>query len=421
MVSNHDLPDLGYEGFSADAGLYFSVIKPARLHAQDKNGSFCFMEPSAFRNENLYALWTKTTEFLLKDGPPQKLSDIYNLWTSAPFGLKDGLLPILGMAFFLAHRSTLALYVDNVFTSDLTESVIDEWLHDPKRIELRFVSASSDQSAYLDAIINSLPNGTTVSSKRPLDVARALVALVVDLPNWTKRTTSLSSEAQSIRSMLLKANDPHKVLFADLPTLLNARDSKQAQNKLAKILKELVEAYPIVLRQVLSTILKALDLENADYSRLKERAKVVKGLAGEFRLEAFVVRLETFDGSIAAIESLISLGNSKTPMQWIDRDMDAALLQIGTWAHEFRKAETLAPMRGRPSTRRALSVIFGGGSGDEVEASADIDLRDAPNVSKLASQLLVELQSQSPEIALAALAEAGALLFKSNKKGKQNE
>ena len=68
-------------------------------------------------------------------------------------------------------------------------------------------------------------------------------------------------------------------------------------------------------------------------------------------------------------------------------------------------------MRGRPSTRRALGVVFGGKRGEEVVASVDIDDRDAGTISKLASRLVADLQAQPKDIALAALAEAGALLF----------
>jgi hypothetical protein len=296
--------------------------------------------------------------------------------------------------------------------------MIDEWLHDAKRIEFRFVSASSDKDSYLKAVIESLPSEIKLASKNPLDVARALVGFVVSLPNWTRRTLSLSQDAQAIRGMLLKANDPHKVLFADLPTLLNANSAKDVKEELSKIVGEIQAAYPATLKQVLVTVMNALDQSDLNYANLNNRAKVIKGIAGEFMMEAFVVRLENFDGSTQAIESLISLGSSKAPNQWIDRDIDAALMQLANWAHDFRRAETLAPMRGRPSTRRALGVVFGGKRGEEVVASVDIDDRDSGTVSKLASRLVADLQAQPKDIALAALAEAGALLFnKSNRLG----
>jgi hypothetical protein len=421
MVSHHSTANLGYEGFSADAGLYFSIFQPTGIHKSDAHGNAAFGEPNhQAKNERLFLMWEATENFVFKDGGKTKLSQLYDFWSAEPYGIRAGLLPILAMAFFLANRSTLALYVEGAFTSTISEAMIDEWLHDARRIEFRFVSASSDKNSFLKAVIDSLPIEIKLTSDKPLDVARALVGFVVALPNWTRRTLSLSPDAQAIRGMLLKANDPHKVLFADLPTLLQADNSKDVQEKLSSIVREIQSSYPAILNQVLIAVMDALDQSDLNFTNLNSRAKVIKGIAGEFMMEAFVVRLENFDGSPQAIESLISLGSSKAPNQWIDRDIDAALMQLANWAHDFRRAETLAPMRGRPSTRRALGVVFGGKRGEEVVTSIDIDDRDAGKVSKLASRLVADLQAQPKDIALAALAEAGALLFNNTQKMEQS-
>lgn len=416
MVSHESQPDLGYEGYPIDAGLYFSVVKATGLHRKREDGQWKFGEPFiAGRHEAMFMLWMATRSFLLGEESRKTLADLHALWAQPPFGVRAGVMPVLAMAFFLAHRSSLALYVDGVFTSGLSEATIDEWLLDPKRVQLGYVSASSDQSAYIQAVAASLPQHADGRfGTEPLEVARSLVGMVVSLPNWTRRTTTLSGDAQAIRSVLLKANDPHKVLFADLPTLLGARHASEVLVKLSGITAELMGAYPRVLAEVKSTVLRALDQVDGDPKRLQARAKVVKGIAGEFRLEAFVARLETFDGSPEAVEGLISLATSKPPAQWVDRDVDGALLQLGNWAHDFRRAETVAPLRGRPSTRRAVAVVFGGGMGLEANAAFDIDERDAPLVSKLAARLIVDLQKQPREVALAALAEAGALLLQTD-------
>jgi len=414
MVNEESTPNLGYESYPADAGLYYSILKPLGLHRERGKGAWAFGEPYHFDSERMFLLWQETGRFLLKKGSTKKLSDLYDFWSSPPYGLRSGVMPVLAMAFFLSNRSTLALYVDGAFTSDLAEATIDEWLLDPKRISLKQVSASSDQTAYLQAVVSCLPAGLAdTTDSKPLGVARALVGLVVGLPNWTRRTTTVSALAQSVRAMLLKANDPHKVLFTDLPTLLNVQSAEDVMLQLQIVTKELVEAYPKVLAEVLSATLQALDQDDGDLASLQVRAKTIKGMAGEFRLEAFISRLENFDGTDAAIEGLISLGSSKPPAQWVDRDVDGALLQLGTWAHEFRRAETLTSMRGRSSNRRAIGVVFMGRKGQEVMATADIDDKDAAKVSKLADRLLVDLGAQPREVALAALAEAGALLFKS--------
>jgi hypothetical protein len=415
MVSRAAEPDLGYVGYPADAGLYFSILKPTGLHRARESGEWAFGEPFVSGpHEPMYMLWLASKSFLMEDGSPRRLSELYALWAKEPYGLRAGIMPVLAMVLFLAHRDSLALYVDESFTPDLSESIIDEWLLDPKRISLRFVSASSDQSAYVKAIAASLPDGfARPANLEPLEVARALVSLVVGLPNWAKRTATVSPQAQAVRAMLLKANDPHKVLFADLPTLLDARSASAVFKQLSEITMELISAYPRIVEDIKATVLRALDHSVDDPHRLRARAKVVKGIAGEFRLEAFVARLETFDGSLESIEGLISLASNKPPAQWVDRDIDGALLQLGTWAHDFRRAEALAPLRGRPSTRRAMGVVFGGGMGRDATASIDIDEIDSGAVSKLAARLLVDLRQQRHEVALAALVEAGALLLQS--------
>lgn len=419
MLSHANTRDMDYTGYPADKGLYVSILKESGLHREREDGHFNFGEPYYVnpRHAPMSKLWVATVGFVLEIGTSRKASEIYELWAKPPYGLRQGVMPVLALAFFLAHRATLALYVNGVFTSELTEVVIDEWLLDPNCISFNYVSASSDKTAYLKAIADCVPGHA--SRKRvddPLEVARALVALVVSLPNWTKRTTTISSDAQAIRAMLLKASDPIKVLFSDLPTLLGEEDLTGLTAKLQMVVREFQTSYGLVLDNIRISILQALDQVDGNLETLHKRAKVVKGIAGEFRLEAFVTRLETFDGSNSAIESLVSLATSKVPAQFVDRDVDVAMLQLATWAHDFRRAETIAPLRGRPSTRRAIGIVFGGGMGLEASASIDIDSKDSTTVSQLATKLIADLQAQSHEVALAALAEAGALLLKAKQR-----
>ena len=413
MVARGLEKDLGYDSYPADAGLYFGIIKTNGLH-RERDGNWEFGEPyhQGENREQLYSLWSESKQLLANQIDSIKLSALYEFWVASPYGLRAGIMPVLALALFLAHRGTLALYVAGVFTPDLTEAAIDEWLVDPKRISFRHVSGSIDQAQYIEAVTNSIPSGLAkAKNPEPLSVARALVTLVVGLPHLSKRTTEVSPRTQSIRAMLLKASDPNKVLFSDLPVLLDTNKPVEVTERLSMAFTELLEVYPRVLSRVRAGLLCALDQEKGDYERLRARALVVKGIAGEFRLEAFVARLEGFDGSDAATEGLISLATSKPPAQWVDRDIDSCQMQLGTWALDFRRAEALAPLRGRASTRRSLGLVFGGGAGRDVTTSIDIDECEAASVTKLAERLLIELQQQRPEVALAALAEAGTLLL----------
>jgi hypothetical protein len=169
---------------------------------------------------------------------------------------------------------------------------------------------------------------------------------------------------------------------------------------------------------VLEHVLKALDHHGRPLEALNQRAINVKGITGEFRLDAFAARLEVFDGTEQAVEGIISLAVSKPAAQWVDRDIDAALLQLGSWAIDFRRAEAMAPLRGRPSTRRVIGVVFGAGKGQDATDSVDVSESDIPAVDQLVKELLATVQRERREIVLAALAEAGALMVKQGAKEK---
>ncbi|WP_238145841.1 ATP-binding protein [Burkholderia gladioli] len=418
MVSHPDRENLGYDGYPADAGLYYSLLQAPGLHAPREDGRWGFGPPNAnARGASMETLWWATQVRLTESGSKLTLAEIYAFWAAPPYGLRAGVMPVLALALFMACRSSVAMYVDGVFTPDLSEAVVDEWLLDPRSIRFQFVEASQDEAMIVQAIAESVGQ-TSIAREAagPLDAARALVGMVVDLPEWTKRTTSISSSSQEVRGMLLRAHDPHKVLFTDLPSVLQVSAPAELIAKLRTVTDELSASYGEMLGSVSRALFAALDHEGRSLESLHLRATTVKGITGDFRLDAFAGRLELFDGSQTAIEGLISLAVSKPSNNWVDRDIDAAILQLSSWAIEFRRAEAMATLRGRPSTRRIIGVVFGASHGNDVTASVDVSESDVPAVDDLVKRVLATVCQEKPEIILAALAEAGALLMKQSKK-----
>jgi len=349
------------------------------------------------------------------------LAELYQFWADEPYGLRAGVMPVLSLAFFLAHRSSLALYVGGAFTPDLSEAVVDEWALDPKRITFKHVEASKDQVKLVDALAASVAQrANTEIDAAPLDIARGLVSIVIGLPEWTKRTSTVSERAQLVRAMLLKASDPHKVLFADLPTLLEAKDPDEINTRLSAVTDELGAAYDEMLGRVRSHLLAALDHEGRPAEDLRKRATTVKGITGDLRLDAFAARLELIDETNSVIEGLISLAVSKPSTQWVDRDIDAAMGALASWAVDFRKAEAMAPLRNRPSTRRVLGLVFGASHGMDVTGYVDIAEKDTPAVDRMVKAFLANTMGERPEVILAALAEAGAMTLDKLDKEKKN-
>jgi hypothetical protein len=421
MVSHASQEKLGYDGFSADAGIYFTVLNNPGLHRRLSPGTWAFTDPYSTAKWAQFNPWWHSTQLeVLKDGKNTTLSGLYEQWARAPYGIRRGVMPVLALAFFMAHRSQLALYVAGGFTPELSETVVDEWVLDPRRIAFKHVEASRDQTRLVDALAASVAQRrNTEVEAAPLDVARGLVSIIVGLPEWTKRTMTVSKRAQEVRGMLLRANDPHKVLFADLPTLLEAKDPEEINKRLTQTTDELTDAYGAMLSRVRQHLLDALD-HTGTPADLNRRASTVKGITGDLRLDAFSGRLEVADGGDVAIEGLISLAVSKPSTQWSDRDIDAAMGALASWAVDFRKAEAMAPLRNRPSTRRVLGVVFGASQGLDRSGYVDIAEKDTPAVDRLVKAFLADTLGERPEVILAALAEAGAMTLGKLEKGKKN-
>ncbi len=421
MVTHGHLPKLGYESFPADAGLYFTVLNDPGLHRSRGEEGWGFGGPDYSARGKSYETFWWQTKAKLAEGKSVTLKELYTAWALPPFGIRAGVMPVLSLAFYLANRSSLALYVNGVFTPDLNDAVVDEWTLDPSRIRFQHVEASKDKAKLVDALAKTVSDrSSTEVGAAPLDVARGLVGLVVGLPGWTKRTMTVSSRAQQVRAMLLKASDPLRVLFSDLPTLLEAQDPATLNTRLQAVTDELSGAYHRMLASVRAHLLGALDHGERQLDDLHKRAGTVKGMTGDFKLDAFATRLGTYDESDETVESFISLAIDKPQAAWVDRDIDAAMAKLAAWAVDFRKAETMAPLRGRPSTRRLIGVVFGASHGQDATGFVDISETDTPAIDRLVKQFLAKAQGEREEVILAALAEAGAMLIKQQGKGKNN-
>jgi hypothetical protein len=196
------------------------------------------------------------------------------------------------------------------------------------------------------------------------------------------------------------------VIFADLPELLATHEAVPLVNAVGEIIGELNAAYGLALGKVVDRVLRAID-HSGDLASLRDRARVVQGISGDFKLDAFAGRLQSFSGSLADAEGLIALATSKPPKEFTDHDLDHASVQLAKWAFEFRRVEALASVQGRTSGRRALAVVFGGGK--TISGSFDVAENDGEQVRALADSMLDRLLGGkiSPDIFLAAIVEAG--------------
>ncbi|QDQ25989.1 ATP-binding protein [Chitinimonas arctica] len=414
MINAEGQEALGFEGFPAERGLYETLLKSTELHRQDTSGAWSFMQPGDGFASGFELLW-KATRTLFSDANARVgAHEIYALWSAPPFGMKLGIQPVTLTAFLLAHKANIAVYKDGMFVPRLTDFDIDECLQDPDRFSLRWVAIDEDKSRILEGISKLLAEiGEKAEAADPLEAARGLVAMVFNLPEWARRTSRLGQTAKDMRDMLLKASDPHKVLFVDLTSLLSATDGKAYVQALRAPLQELAGAYGKMLGEVEVKMFEALDASRDDLEDLRERARSVSGISGDLRLDGFATRLANFDGSRGSLEGILSLAAEKPPRDWVDRHIDAAILELAKFARRFREAEAFVAVQGRKAHSEAIAVIIGTGSDTKtISRSFAISDRHRKTVEAKANEVasILEGHGLGTEVLLAILAKVGMKL-----------
>ncbi len=414
MINAEGLDKLGFEGFPAERGLYETLLGSTGLHRQDASGAWRFMPPGNGFAAGFERLWETTRELFSDANARIGAHEIYALWSAPPFGMKQGIQAVILTAFMLAHKANIAVYKDGMFVPRLTDFDIDECLQDASRFSLRWVAIDEDKELILRGISKLLAEiGQSAGSADPLEAARGLVAMVFNLPEWARRTQRLSETAKAMRDMLLKASDPHKVLFVDLASLLNATDGKAYVKALREPLREISAAYEEMLSEVETKMLEALDASKEDLEALRKRAASVSGVSGDLRLDAFATRLANFDGTRVSLEGVLSLAADKPPRDWVDRHIDVAILELTKFARRFREAEAFVAVKGRKAHTEAIAVVIGAGTDTQtISRSFAISDRHRQTVESKADEvaLMLEGQGLGTEVLLAILAKAGMKL-----------
>lgn len=421
MLDSEGEQFLGISGFPAERGLYETLLRRPGLHRQDNDGEWRFLPPDEKDQARFAPLWEATKALFGEGEAKVSVADIYALWANPPFGVKAGVMPVILTAFLLAHKANVAVYKDGVFVPRVTDADIDEYLQDEGRFALRWITIDEDKTKILSGIAEILASvGEMAAARDPLEAARGLVSMTLDLPAWTQRTQCLSSTTKEVRDTLLKASDPHKVLFVDLPAALGGARGAEYVEALRGPVKELSEAYGRMLKRIESSMLESLDAPPERLDRLRARAEAVAGVTGDLRQDAFSARLAKHDGSKESIEGLMSLAANRPPRDWNDRDIDAALLEVAGFALRFRHAEALVSVRGRKPTSEAFAVVIGAGKQTQTLAREfDVPDRHREKVDALALDLARSLKEQGlgADAMLAVLAKAGLSLAEDNQGG----
>ena len=419
---------LQIEGYPPEGGLFDSLLEATNLYRSAETGwGFGVPDKKIGDPSRLAPVWTAATNYLRDNSRTTvSLTDVYDLWRQPPFGIRDGLLPVLAVAFVQSRSHEVALYREGVFQSRLTDLDVQYLANNPADIQVRWMELSQESRDLLSdmaEIVSDMDPDNRLRHVEPIDVARGLVSIYDRLPPWVGRTQRLSGNAKAVRQLFKQASDPNRFIFDDIPKLLDkdlqrSGSTQEVTRVVREGLEELRDAYPDMLNRLREILLNELDVPSAsrhNLSELRRRAQNVQQLSGDLRLEAFTLRISQFHGTDVDMESLASMSANKPPVQWTDADIDRSTIELADMARRFTWHEAFAHVKGRQDHRLAMAVVVGL-DGEPIHDEFEVTDRQQARVEVLIEQVHATLgQSGEDEqnIILAALARVTAKYLES--------
>lgn len=228
--------NLELEGYRPDMSMFRTVLLLTNLYRSDDkqedggDSVWRYAEPEELEDPGLRDVWKHLRDFLTVPAEqPKPMADMVSLISAAPYGVRDGIVPILLAAALRAFPGPISITrTDGEYVNDLLPSTIEAMAAHPDEYQVLVPELTVAQRASLDRVAE-LFDSTTDDDAAEADPIRrchdALVKWRSALPNGALLSRYLSPQARTFGRLMATAVDPHRLLFDDLPAALNLNGS----------------------------------------------------------------------------------------------------------------------------------------------------------------------------------------------------
>jgi hypothetical protein len=415
ILGHGDEHQLGMDekGTPPEMSMYLSVLRKAGLHRKVGDG-WALMEPPECDDPcRVRPVFARIAELLEQASDARvNVSELLDQLRKPPFGVREGLAPLLLAVFAATREQDVAFYLDGSFLRNVTGYEFQRLVKAPETFEMQLCRVTGLRAAVFQRL-SRLLGGERAGSKKAeiLDVVRPLCVFAAQLPAYTQRTSSLSDDARRVRDALLSAEDPANLLFSSLPgacglppflpdeTSSGSR-VKKFVDRLRHAMDELRGTYPALVEKIRSELLAAFDRPGA-FAQAREgiaaTAEQLLVAVGEPRVKAFCLRLsDNRLGEQEWLESIASLLCAKPPAKWADFDCRRFGEELIRLAHQFRRVEStvFAAKSPRNDVQLAMRVAITNRDGSEVQQVVYADPAEESRVAELEARFSDVLGSE---------------------------
>lgn len=351
MIHSPESENLGIEKFPAEKAIYLSCLKRLGIHqfnAETQQWAFAIPTQDDSNSSNANILLDAGFKAIKDSKGLMTFAAFYEKakWTVAPFGLPQGVLPIFALALLQAKKDTFAFYDQDVtnefrFISDIDEEFLNKLIRRPHEIAVKYVKGQVEKQQFINLLAESIQeNYEKPIEASALEVARFIVSSLMKKSKWVKHSRNIdffSEKTQKLRTVILTADDPFKLLYDDLYDLLDAEHTENfsIKSSITSLFLELDQAKSRLLGKFEATLIHELgDLD----PELLAQADIISTSAADWQLQKFAFHLtKSNELSKQWLSNLMTLLSLMPERDWTDDSIKKAFQNIPNYAKRFKQ------------------------------------------------------------------------------------
>ncbi len=342
-----------------EMSMYLSVLKNTGLHHM-RAGCWRIGKPHYKIDKKCNVLPTlrRIREIVLeKPDSRVNIALLFAELRKPPYGVRDGLIPLLMTVFAIAYEKDVAFYKDGTFLRELTGEAMLVLTKAPERFDIQYCKIEGVRAELFQRLLTVLDiKGMAQREFELLDLVKQLCVFVAQLPIYVLNTKKLSGTTLAVRDTILNAREPVKLLFTELPKACGFEPirAKTSASKTVPVfvktlktaLDDLKVAFPELQERLRKEFRAAFDLPGTFQQfrvALSARSEQILLTIREPKLRAFCLRVK--DDSLPEtdwLESVASYLALKPPSKWHDVEEEVFNYELSQYAARFHRIESIA-------------------------------------------------------------------------------
>lgn len=353
MISNETDFQLGLTGYGPEVAIYKAVLLNTRIHRRvGEKQSLAIRKPS---DTSVIKAWDTLERELSKAKRKRvNVNDIFGVLLSPPIGMKLGVVSVIFTAALIAYRNKIAIYEHGTFKPLLTADLSERMVKNPNHFDIKHFANTTGARRQvikeLEGLFELEQGYKTHRVSNVLTVVNHLVSAVRSLNNFARGTQELTATTIAIRDRLMKAVEPDKLIFEDLPQAVNlpsiSVDEKDYKHRViyAKSIKnaiiEMSQCYDNLLHKIFSQIL--------EMGRESSR-RAISGIAASLEHEILNPTINSLAYALADdhsndshwAQTVATVVSKKAPTEWTDSDFKQFRYTLSELMGSFRRLVAL--------------------------------------------------------------------------------